>query len=90
MNKGQFIEAIAEKSNLSKKDASAALEAMIATVTETLKTGDKITVTGFGTYETRKRAARTGRNPHTGETIKIEAKLAPAFKPGKALKDAIN
>lgn len=90
MNKGQFIEAIAEKANLSKKDASAALEAVISTITEALKDGDKITLTGFGTFETRQRAARNGRNPHTGETIKIEAKVAPAFKPGKALKDAIN
>lgn len=90
MNKGQFIEAIAEKAGLSRKDASAALEAVIATVTETLKAGDKITVTGFGTFETRKRAPRNGRNPHTGEAITIAAKTAPAFKPGKALKDALN
>lgn len=90
MNKGQFIEAIAERAGLSRKEASAALEAVIATVTETLKAGDKITVTGFGTFETRKRASRNGRNPHTGEAITIAAKTAPAFKPGKALKDALN
>ena len=89
MNKNEFVAAIAEKSGLTKKDAEAALNAYTAVVTDVLKSGDSVQLIGFGTFEVRERAARTGRNPHTGETIEIAAAKVPAFKPGKALKDAI-
>ena len=89
MNKNEFVAAIAEKSGLTKKDAEAALNAYTAVVTDALKAGDSVQLIGFGTFEVRERAARTGRNPHTGETIEIAAAKVPAFKPGKALKDAI-
>ena len=89
MNKNEFVTAIAEKSGLTKKDAEAALNAYTAVVTDVLKSGDSVQLIGFGTFEVRERAARTGRNPHTGETIEIAAAKVPAFKPGKGLKDAI-
>ena len=89
MNKNEFVAAIAEKSGLTKKDAEAALTAYTAVVTDVLKAGDSVQLIGFGTFEVRERAARQGCNPHTGETIEIAAAKAPAFKPGKALKDAI-
>lgn len=89
MNKNEFVAAIAEKSGLTKKDAEAALNAYIEVVTDALKAGDSVQLIGFGTFEVRERAARQGRNPHTGEAIEIAAAKAPAFKPGKALKDAI-
>ena len=89
MNKNEFVAAIAEKSGLTKKDAEAALNAYTAVVTDALKAGDSVQLIGFGTFEVRERAARTGRNPHTGENIEIAAAKVPAFKPGKALKDAI-
>ena len=90
MNKTELIEAIANEASLSKKDAEAALNAYTSVVTQTLKKGDKITLVGFGTFEVRKRAARKGKNPQTGEAIKIKAAKVPAFKPGKGLKDTIN
>ena len=89
MNKNEFVAAIAEKSGLTKKDAEAALNACTAVVADALKAGDSVQLIGFGTFEVRERAARQGRNPHTGETIEIAAAKVPAFKPGKALKDAI-
>ncbi len=89
MNKNEFVAAIAEKSGLTKKDAEAALNAYIEVVTDALKAGDSVQLIGFGTFEVRERAALQGRNPHTGEAIEIAAAKAPAFKPGKALKDAI-
>ena len=89
MNKNEFVAAIAEKSGLTKKDAEAALTDYTEVVTDALKAGDSVQLIGFGTFEVRERAARQGRNPHTGETIEIAAANAPAFKPGKALKDAI-
>ena len=89
MNKNEFVAAIAEKSGLTKKDAEAALNAYTEVVTDALKSGDSVQLIGFGTFEVRERAARQGRNPHTGETIEIAAAKVPAFKPGKALKDAI-
>ena len=89
MNKNEFVAAIAEKSGLTKKDAEAALNAYTEVVTDALKSGDSVQLIGFGTFEVRERAARQGRNPHTGEAIEIAAAKAPAFKPGKALKDAI-
>ena len=90
MNKTELIDAMAKESGLSKKDTEKALKAFTDTVTAALKKKDKITLVGFGTFETRKRAARTGRNPQTGKEIKIKAATAPAFKAGKALKDAVN
>jgi DNA-binding protein HU-beta len=89
VNKNEFVTAIADKSGLTKKDAEAALNAYTEVVTDALKAGDSVQLIGFGTFEVRERAARQGRNPHTGEAIEIAAAKAPAFKPGKALKDAI-
>mgnify|MGYP001168508325 FL=1 len=90
MNKTEFISAIAEKAELSKKDAEKALKAFTDVVEEELKKGEKIQLVGFGSFEVSERAAREGRNPQTGETMKIEACKAPKFKAGKALKDAVN
>lgn len=91
MNKAELVAKIAEKANLTKKDAEAALNGFVAAVEETLVSGDKVQLIGFGTFETRERKARTGRNPRKpGETIEIPASKAPVFKPGKALKDAVN
>lgn len=90
MNKSELIDAIAEKSQLSRANANAALDATLAAISEALKKGDTVTLVGFGTFEVRARAERDGRNPKTGETIKIAAAKNPAFKPGKALKDAVN
>ncbi len=89
MNRAELVAKIAELSELTKKDAEKALTAFISSVTEALKDGEKVQLVGFGTFETRKREARTGRDPRTGNPIKIPASLSPAFKPGKALKDAI-
>lgn len=90
MNKTELIAAIAEKAEISKKDSEKALKAFIDVVTEQLKNDDKVQLVGFGTFEVSKRAAREGRNPQTGKTMKIEACKAPKFKAGKALKDAVN
>ncbi|HJA11830.1 MAG TPA: HU family DNA-binding protein [Candidatus Mediterraneibacter merdipullorum] len=90
MNKTELIAAIAEKAEISKKDSEKALKAFIDVVTEQLKKDDKVQLVGFGTFEVSKRAAREGRNPQTGKTMKIAACKAPKFKAGKALKDAIN
>ena len=89
MNKTELIAAIADKAGLSKKDAEACLNAFVEVVGKTLKKGDKVQLVGFGTFEVSKRAARTGRNPQTGETIKIKASKTPKFKAGKALKDLV-
>jgi DNA-binding protein HU-beta len=89
MNRGEFVAAIAEQSGLTKADADRALEAMFKVVKKALKSGDSVSLVGFGTFVVRKRAARTGRNPRTGDTIKIKASKVPAFKAGKALKDAL-
>ncbi len=90
MNKSELIDAMAKESGLSKKDSEKALKAFTDTVTATLKKKDKVQLVGFGTFETKSRAARTGRNPQTGKEIKIKASTAPVFKAGKALKDAVN
>ena len=90
MNKTELVAAIAEKTELSKKDAEKALKAFTDVVAEELKKGEKIQLVGFGTFETIERAAREGRNPHTGEPMPIAASKAPKFKAGKALKDAVN
>jgi DNA-binding protein HU-beta len=90
MNKGEFVSAVADHAELSKADAGRAVEAVIEVVTKALKKGDSVALVGFGTFLSRKRAARTGRNPRTGQTIKIKASKNPSFKAGKALKDALN
>ena len=90
MNKTEFIAAVAEKAEISKKDSEKALKAFVDVVAEQLKAGDKVRLVGFGTFEVSERAAREGRNPQTGETMTIAACKAPKFKAGKALKDAIN
>ena len=90
MNKAELIDAIAEGADLSKTDAARALDATIAAVTNALKKGDAVTVVGFGSFAVRERAARVGRNPKTKEPLEIAASRAPAFKAGKALKDAVN
>src|SRR5690606_18270481 len=89
MNKAEFIGAVADAAELSKADAGRAVDAMIEAITKALKKGDTVTLVGFGTFSVRKRAARQGRNPQTGDTIKIKASKNPAFKAGKALKDAV-
>ena len=90
MNKTELVAAMAEQTNLSKKDAEAALKAFIDVVSEELKKGEKVQLVGFGTFEVSERAAREGRNPQTGETMTIAASKAPKFKAGKALKDMMN
>ena len=90
MNKTELVAAIAEKAGLSKKDAEGAVKAFTDTVAEQLKAGEKIQLVGFGTFEVAERAARTGKNPQTGEAIKIPASKAPKFKAGKALKYVFN
>jgi DNA-binding protein HU-beta len=90
MNKSDLVDAIADSAGLSKADAGRALDAVVDTVTAALKGGDAVSLVGFGTFSVRDRAARTGRNPRTGETIQIKASKNPAFKAGKALKDAVN
>lgn len=90
MNKTELIAAIADKTELSKKDSEKALKAFIEVVSEELKKGEKIQLVGFGTFEVTDRAARTGKNPQTGKAIKIPASKAPKFKAGKALKDTVN
>ena len=90
MNKTELIEQMASKSGLTKKNAEAALNAFIESVSEQLAKGDKVSLVGFGTFEVSERAAREGRNPQTGETMKIAASKAPKFKAGKALKDTVN
>ena len=90
MNKVELVEAMAEKTGLSKKDAEAALKAFIGTVESELKKGEKVQLVGFGTFEVSKRAARKGRNPQTNEVVEIKASRSPKFKPGKAFKDLLN
>lgn len=90
MNKTELIEAIVKATDLKKKDAEAALGAVIDAVQGALKKGDKVQLVGFGTFETKKRKAREGRNPKTGETIKIAACKYPSFSAGKAFKDIVN
>ena len=89
MNKVELVAAVAEKAALSKKDAEKALNAVLDTVVAALADGDKVSLVGFGTNETRKREARQGRNPRTGENITIAASNQPAFKAGRAFKDAV-
>ena len=90
MNKTEFIAAVAENADISKKDAEKAIKAFADVVTEELKKGEKVQLVGFGTFEVSERAAREGRTPQTGKPMKIAACKAPKFKAGKALKDAVN
>lgn len=90
MNKSELIEAVAAAADLSKASAGRAVDAMVNTVGEALKEGDQVVLVGFGTFSVKQRAARTGRNPQTGEPIEIKAANVPNFKAGKALKDAVN
>ncbi len=90
MNKSELIDAVAEEADISKAAAGRAVDAMVNAVTNALKARDQITLVGFGTFLVKERAARSGRNPPTGETIQIEASAMPTFKAGKALKDAVN
>jgi DNA-binding protein HU-beta len=90
VNKTELVGSVAEKAGITKKDADRVINALFGTIEETLVKGDKVQLVGFGTFEVRERAARTGRNPQTGAEIQIPATKVPAFKPGKALKDATN
>jgi DNA-binding protein HU-beta len=90
MNKGDLIDVVADDAGLSKADATRAVDAVIGAVTKALKSDQQVSLVGFGTFVVKKRAARQGRNPRTGETIQIAASNVPGFKAGKALKDAVN
>ena len=90
MNKTELIDAIADSADISKAAAGRALDGMVEAITDALKGGDQVSIVGFGSFTVRERAARTGRNPQTGATINIAASKSPAFKAGKALKDAVN
>ena len=90
MNKSELIDAIAEEADISKAAAGRALDATVAAVTKALKEGEMLTLVGFGTFYVGERAARSGRNPRTGDTIEIESAKVPKFRAGKALKDAVN
>ncbi|WP_018717254.1 HU family DNA-binding protein [Arhodomonas aquaeolei] len=90
MNKSELIEAVAQSADISKAAATRAVDAFVDSVADALREGDQVTLVGFGTFTVRERAARSGRNPRTGETINIPASKVPGFKAGKALKDAVN
>lgn len=90
MNKAEFIEAVADHAELTKADAGRAVDAMVAAITKALKKGDTVTLVGFGTFSVRKRGARTGRNPRTGESVEVEEKWVPFFKTGKELRERLN
>ncbi len=90
MNKSELIERVAAATGKTKKEAGQVVDAVLETISEALKRGEKVSLVGFGNFEVRERSARTGRNPQTGETIHIEATRVPAFKPGKQLKEAVN
>lgn len=90
MNKSELVDSVADSAGLSKADAGRALDGLVDAVTKSLKRGDQVSLVGFGTFSVKHRAARTGRNPQTGQTINIAASNVPGFKAGKALKDAVN
>jgi DNA-binding protein HU-beta len=90
VNKAELIDVIAVNADLSKADATRAIESVLDTITNALKAGDTVNLVGFGSFAVKARAARTGRNPQTGAAINIAASKAPVFKPGKALKDTLN
>lgn len=89
MNKTELIEKVAQKTGFTKKDSGRAVEAVLTAITSALRTGDKVSLVGFGTFDIRKRQARKGRNPQTGKEIKISARKVPVFKAGKPLKEAV-
>ena len=90
MNKSELIEKMAQSADMTKADAERALNSLVATITDELANGGDVSLVGFGTFKVNERAARSGRNPQTGETIQISAAKVPAFKAGKAIKDAVN
>ena len=90
MNKNELVEVVSERTGLAKSDSARAVEAVLGAITETLRMGEQVALSGFGTFVAKTRAARTGRNPRTGEPVAIPASRAPAFKAGKGLKDALN
>lgn len=90
MTKTELIDSVAEKSGLTKKDSGKAVDAVLSVMTEALSSGEKVQLVGFGSFEVRQRSARTGRNPQTGAVIEIKARKVPVFKPGKALKEAVD
>jgi DNA-binding protein HU-beta len=90
MNKSELIDAVASSAGLSRADATSALDAVLNNIVSALSGGDQVNLPGFGTFSVRERAARSGRNPQTGETIQIKASKSPGFKAGKAFKDAVN
>ena len=90
MNKGELIEAVADSAGISRADATKAVDGVLDSITKTLSNGGSVSLVGFGTFSVKARAARTGRNPRTGEPIQIAASNVPGFKAGKALKDAVN
>lgn len=90
MNKGDLIEAVSNETGLSKADASRAVESVFSVITDALKNGEQVSLVGFGAFTVKTRAARTGRNPRTGDTMQIPASKVPGFRAGKALKDAVN
>jgi DNA-binding protein HU-beta len=90
VNKSELIDATAERSGVSKSDVAKTLDGLIDTITDTVRRGEKVSITGFGNFERRERSARTARNPQTGATVHVPASKAPAFKAGKAFKDAVN
>lgn len=90
MNRTDLVNSVAQKASITKKDADAAVAAVLESVTDALKNGDKVQLVGFGTFEVRERAEKQGRNPRTGDTMTIPASKVPSFKAGKALKDAVN
>jgi DNA-binding protein HU-beta len=90
MNKSQLIERVAHATGKTKKESTQLVDTVLETIAEALQRGEKVSLIGFGNFEVRERAARTGRNPQTGEEIQIQASRVPAFKPGKQLKDAVN
>lgn len=89
LNKSELVDQVAARTNLSKKEAGLAVDAMFESIESALASGEKVQIVGFGSFEVRDRSARTGRNPQTGEEIEIEARRVPVFKAGKALKDAV-
>lgn len=90
MNKAELVDRVAERTGKTKKESSMIVDTVLTTISDALKGGDKVTLIGFGNFEVRERAARTGRNPQTGEEIQIEASRVPSFKPGKQLKELVN
>ena len=90
MNKAELVEAVAAAANLSKADAGRAVDAVVSGIASSLQGGEQVSIVGFGTFSVKRRAARSGRNPRTGEAIQIQASNVPALKAGKALRDAVN